>query len=173
MNVTTHVIVGTLPDVANLNTSDRSMPSLLPPHPYATRTPFRTHPSVSKFEHGPPKLTFNQNINVSNDKLVQERSRRKAEVPEESDGGVDDATCEYYSARLMWSWNCELTTDWCIGHELLYEQEGVRLGLPAMAFLADLCRNTPGILPRSIRPGERCADSFAPPPRGHSDQEVS
>lgn len=43
------------------------------------------------------------------------------------------------------------------GYQLLDEPDKTtRLGLPAIAFLADLGRNTPGMLPRADRPGKRC-----------------
>ena len=41
-----------------------------------------------------------------------------------------------------------------VGYELLGE-ENKRLGLAAIPFLADLCRNSPTLLPKDIRPGSR------------------
>lgn len=42
-----------------------------------------------------------------------------------------------------------------LGYHLHNEKPGERVGLPAMVFLADLCRNTPGILPKADQPGPR------------------
>ncbi len=42
-----------------------------------------------------------------------------------------------------------------VGFELLGEEEDKRLGLAAIPFFADLCRNTPALLPDDLRPGDR------------------
>lgn len=92
MNVTTHIIVGTLPDPANVS-KDRSMPTILPPHPYATRIPFRTHPRRAKQTEKPAKLTFGRVIELAEDEVINERQIQKGKNPQESDGGFDSATC--------------------------------------------------------------------------------
>ena len=92
MNVTTHIIMGTLPDPANVS-KDRSMPTMLPPHPYATRIPFRTHPRRAKPSEKSAKLTFGRVIEIAEDEVINERQIQKGENPQESDGGFDSAKC--------------------------------------------------------------------------------
>jgi len=133
MNITTHIIVGTLVDLSALTvkSADKSTPTILPPHPYAARTPFRQHTSVSLDTRLPPKLSFRSQIRSSDDRTIQERYHAQSKVPEESSGGFNHG-----------GW-----------FEVLGEEKGVRLGLPAMALLADLCRNTPTVLPEDDQPG--------------------
>jgi hypothetical protein len=98
MSVTTHIIVGILPDPANVS-KDRSTPTILPPHPYSTMIPFRTHPATAKIAKKPEKLTFRRSIELANDEAINERQIRKAKNPEESVGGFDNATCAFLSPR--------------------------------------------------------------------------
>ena len=42
-----------------------------------------------------------------------------------------------------------------VGFELLGEEQDKRLGLATIPFFADLCRNTPALLPDDLRPGDR------------------
>ncbi|KAF8316385.1 hypothetical protein DL93DRAFT_2078131 [Clavulina sp. PMI_390] len=130
MNVTTHMVVGTLPDINNLKI-DRATPTILPPHPLAARIPFYTHSALSKYSPKPTKLTFRSALELSADPVVSEAQKKKSLGG--LIGGFDAST---------WT---ELTEE---------PDKTVRLGLPAVAFLTDLGRNTPGILPKEDRPGE-------------------
>lgn len=96
MNVTTHVIIGTLPTFAELSVAslDRSTPTILPPHPYATRTPFYTHPTSSMLGKKPKKLTFKDNIEISTDPIVAKKYLAKGGKGPDNEGGFDDATCK-------------------------------------------------------------------------------
>lgn len=94
--MTTHIIIGTLPTYAELlkRSGDRSTPTILPPHPFATRIPFRTHPLNSKLSKKPRKLTFRDNIEISMDRVVADNYEAKATKGPDNDGGFDDASCE-------------------------------------------------------------------------------
>jgi len=129
MNITSHVIVGTLPDPLEIPL-DRSMPTLVLPHPCAIRTPFQSHPAVSHADNTPSTLTFGHRMKMSCDKVVAEKALRRVGTPAHDDGGVDCG---------MW-------------YELLGE-ENKRLELAAIPLFADLCRNPPSLLPNDIRPG--------------------
>lgn len=133
MNVTSHVIVGNLPDPANL-TVNPAVPSLLPPHPLAPRTPFRTHPSVAKLTKKPKKLTFRFAFDYAIDPAVAERHARDGEQGfGERNESLDDA-----------SW-----------YELLDETDkDARVGFPAIVWLSDMGRNTPSLLTGGLAPGE-------------------
>ena len=72
MNVTTHIIMGTLPDPANVS-KDRSMPTILPPHPYSTRIPFRTHPATTRIAKKLDKLAFRRSFYLANDEVISLR----------------------------------------------------------------------------------------------------
>jgi hypothetical protein len=98
MNVTTHIIVGILPDPAKVS-KDRSMPTILPPHPYSTRIPFRTHPATANAAKIPEKLTFRRSVEMANDEVIAERQIQKGGNPGESVGGFDSATCAFLSLR--------------------------------------------------------------------------
>lgn len=97
MNVTTHIIVGTLPDPANLS-SDPSIPSIVPPHPYAAKTPFRTHTALSKpFSTGKvKKLTFASALALATDDEVKDQLIERSGNPATNPGGVEDATCKFF-----------------------------------------------------------------------------
>jgi len=99
LSITTHIIVGILPDPANVS-KDRSMPTILPPHPYSTRIPFRTHPATAKIAKKPEKLAFRRSFDLARDEIISLRQIRKGENPEESDGGFDNATCAYVSCAI-------------------------------------------------------------------------
>ncbi|KAF9515539.1 hypothetical protein BS47DRAFT_1341917 [Hydnum rufescens UP504] len=128
INITSHVIVGTLAPA--VMTNDRSCLTIIPPHPFAIRTPFRQHPSMSDPDQLPSILAFRSQLRASFDRIVEERSHAKANAPQEGNGCFD------YGA-------------W---YEILGEDKGSRLSMPAVAFLADLGRNAPGILPKCDRP---------------------
>jgi len=130
MNLTSHVIVGTLPDPA-VGTDDRSSPTMIPPHPFATRIPFREHPSISEPFLLETKVTPRSLLKTSFDRTIEERFLTKAIAPWENDGGFD---------RGEW-------------YEMLGEEKGVRLSLPAIAFLADMGRSPPELFPEGDRPG--------------------
>ncbi|KAF8316384.1 hypothetical protein DL93DRAFT_2078128 [Clavulina sp. PMI_390] len=130
MNVTTHIIVGTLPDVNSLKI-ERATPTILPPHPLATRIPFYTHTALSKYTGKPSKLTFKNAFEQSKDPVVFEMQNKKSLGG--TNGGLES------SAWL------ELTEE---------PDKTTRLGLPAITFLADLGKNPPSILPRDEQPGE-------------------
>jgi len=135
VNVISHIIVGTLPDpVASMSmamSSDPSSPTIISPHPFGTRTPFRQHPSIAEIRTLPKKLTFRSQLKRSIDRIVQETYLAKANNPRESNGGFD-------------------VGEW---YEILGEEKGHTFSLSAIAFLADMGRNSPGILPKNIRPG--------------------
>ncbi|KAF8310096.1 hypothetical protein DL93DRAFT_2084858 [Clavulina sp. PMI_390] len=130
MNVTTHMIVGTLPDITNLKL-DRATPTILPPHPIATRIPFRTHTAISKYTPKPTKLTFRSAIERSADPIVEEIQRKKSLGG--TDGGIQD----------------------CCWYQLMEEPDkSTRLELPAIAFLTDIGKKSPDMLPEDDQPGE-------------------
>jgi hypothetical protein len=93
MNITSHVIVGTLPGPEAI-AADRSSPTIVPPHPSATRTPFRQHPSIAPSFPLPGKLTFTSGLKWSVDEIVEERYLAQAINPLESNGGFDSAECQ-------------------------------------------------------------------------------
>lgn len=164
MNVTTHIIVGTLPDPANL-TTDRAVPSALPPHPFAARIPFHTHTAVAKPSRKPDKLTFRSALEFSADPIVIERQNRKGDNPDESAGGFDDASCMSHEhlPRLRDMIERNGSNDLAahilssnLGYQFLDEKDKAsRIGLAAVTFLSDLGRNTPNLLPKGDRPGDR------------------
>ena len=92
--MTTHVIVGVLPDPAKVS-RDRSKPTISPPHPYAARIPFRTHPATAKIAKKPEKLTFRRSFDLANDEVISQTQMRKGENSEESGGGFDHAACAF------------------------------------------------------------------------------
>ncbi|KAF8317549.1 thioesterase-like superfamily-domain-containing protein [Cantharellus anzutake] len=139
MCITSRVIVGTLPDPSKIP-EDRSMPSLALPHPFATRIPFRSHPAAGNIDQLPSKLVFRDCLKSSFDHAVAERTLEKMKNPADSDGGLDHA---------QW-------------YQLLGEKDGERVGLPAIPFFADLCRNTPGILPKDIAAPDSLIRSWFP-----------
>lgn len=84
--------MGTLPDPGSLS-KDQATPSILPPHPFATKIPLRTHSAVAKPTKKPAKLTFRDALEFSNDPVISERQKRKGDNPDENEGGFDDASC--------------------------------------------------------------------------------
>ncbi len=104
MNITSHIIVGMLPDPLTIPL-DRSMPTLALPHPCAVRTPFRSHPAVSHAENTPSKLKFGHCLKMSYDKTVAERASARRESPADNDGGFDCALCEcHICCDIFYSW---------------------------------------------------------------------
>ena len=93
MNITSHVIIGMLPDPLTIPL-DHSMPTLALPHPYAIRTPFHLHPAVGHAKKTPPKLKFGHCLKMSYDKAVTKRTLVRTETPADNDGGLDCALCE-------------------------------------------------------------------------------
>lgn len=61
---------------------------------------------------------------------------------------------------LVWSLHGDLVAHsqtFNIGYQFLDEEDkNSRIGLPAVTFLSDLGRNTPNLLTKDLRPGERC-----------------
>ena len=102
VNVTSQVIVGTLPDpvVSMAMSSDPSSPTIISPHPFGTRTPFREHPSIAEILPLAGKLTFRSRLNMSIDRIVQETYLAKANNPRESNGGFDSGECLYQFRRF-------------------------------------------------------------------------
>jgi hypothetical protein len=156
------VIVGKLPTYAQLSTAsgNRGAPTLLPPHPFAARTPFRTHPSQSKPSEKPEKLTFRSNIELSSDPIITQKLEQKGKLGSENDGDLDDATCRNDFSNMNMFGALLRATRLFQGYEMLNEKSGERLGPAAIAFLADMCRNPPALLPRDIRPDERHVEEY-------------
>ena len=104
MSITSHVIVGTLPDPLEIPL-DPSMPTLALPHPCAIRTPFQSHPAVSHADNPPSKLKFGHRLKMSFDKVVAERALRRVGTPAHDDGGLDCAMCEFPTyCDTFYSW---------------------------------------------------------------------
>jgi Acyl-CoA thioesterase N-terminal domain len=98
ITITSHVIVGTL--VPAVMTNDRSCQTIIPPHPFAIRTPFRQHPSISDPDQLPSILAFRSQLRASFDRIVEERSHAKAIAPQEGNGCFDYGACQFPSAVI-------------------------------------------------------------------------
>lgn len=82
MNVTAHVVVGALQDLATLLAdNDKIAATVLPPHPLAARTPFRQHPSMPVTDLVAPVFNFKNVLRCSVDRQIQSRYLSKLQQP--------------------------------------------------------------------------------------------
>lgn len=99
MNVTAHVVVGTLRDLATLlDDKDPIAATVLPPHPLAARIPFRQHPSTPVTDPVAPVFNFKDVLRCSVDREIQARYLAKLQQPppvENDHIAFDSGRCQY------------------------------------------------------------------------------